>query len=87
MKTVGLFEAKTKLSEICDRVATAGELYTVTRRGRPVAVIMPVKAKVKARSIWDLRDAEERRRGAWTEDFDLPSRQLAKDSYKNPIEK
>ena len=33
MKTVGIFEAKTKLSEICDEVARSGVGVVVTRRG------------------------------------------------------
>lgn len=37
---VGAFEAKTKLAEILRRVA-AGERFTVTNRGRPVADIVP----------------------------------------------
>ena len=32
-KTVGMFEAKTKFSEICARVAETGEEYVVTKRG------------------------------------------------------
>lgn len=37
---VGAFEAKTKLPEILRRVA-AGERFTITNRGRPVAEIVP----------------------------------------------
>jgi prevent-host-death family protein len=36
MITVGAFEAKTKLSELLDRVE-AGEEVIITRRGKPVA--------------------------------------------------
>ena len=43
MKHIGLFEAKTKLSEICDRVVTSGEPVTVTRRGKPLVRIEPVR--------------------------------------------
>lgn len=38
--TVGSFEAKTKLAELLDRVE-AGETVTITRRGRPVARLVP----------------------------------------------
>jgi prevent-host-death family protein len=40
MKTVGAFEAKTHLSSLLDRVAK-GERITITRRGVPVAVLVP----------------------------------------------
>ena len=42
MKFIGLFEVKTKLSEICDHVATTGEPVTVTRRGKPLVQIEPI---------------------------------------------
>ncbi len=35
-KRIGLFEAKTKLSELLDQVER-GQVYVITRRGRPVA--------------------------------------------------
>jgi prevent-host-death family protein len=40
MATVGSFEAKTKLSELLDRVE-AGETVTITRHGKPVAKLVP----------------------------------------------
>ena len=40
---VGSFEAKTKLAELLDRVE-AGESVTITRRGKPVAQLIAVKA-------------------------------------------
>lgn len=43
MITVGSFEAKTKLAELLDKVA-AGESVTITRRGKPVAQLIAVKA-------------------------------------------
>jgi prevent-host-death family protein len=40
MKTIGAFEAKTHLSGLLDQAA-AGERITITRQGRPVAVLVP----------------------------------------------
>jgi prevent-host-death family protein len=40
MDTVGAFEAKTRLSELLDRVAH-GETIQITKRGRPVALLTP----------------------------------------------
>lgn len=40
MREVGAFEAKTHLSELISAVE-AGEMVTITRRGRPVARLMP----------------------------------------------
>ena len=46
MENVGAFEAKTHLAALLDRVAT-GERITITRRGAPVAMLVPVAAPVK----------------------------------------
>ncbi len=42
MKTVGVFQAKTQLSQLLDQVEK-GETVTITRHGRPVAVLAPAK--------------------------------------------
>lgn len=42
MSTVGSFEAKTKLAELLNKVE-AGEIVTITRRGKAVAQLVPVK--------------------------------------------
>ena len=42
MDSIGIYEAKSKLSELVEK-AEAGEVVTITRRGRPVAKIVPVK--------------------------------------------
>ena len=47
MSTVGSFEAKTKLAELLDKVE-AGETVTITRHGKPVAQLVPVKADTAA---------------------------------------
>lgn len=39
MSKIGIFEAKTKLSELCTQVEETGVDYVITRRGRPVARI------------------------------------------------
>ena len=41
MKTIGAFEAKTHLSELLD-LAELGERVTITRRGKPVAMLVPL---------------------------------------------
>ena len=40
MRTVGAYEAKTHLAELLDAVAK-GERVTITRRGMPVATLVP----------------------------------------------
>lgn len=56
MATVGSFEAKTKLAELLDKVE-AGETVTITRRGKPVAKLVPAAAdeaeKARRRALVD----------------------------------
>jgi len=42
MKTLPLSEVKMKLSEIVDRVASTDDEVTITKNGRPAAVIMSI---------------------------------------------
>lgn len=46
MKTVGMFDAKARLSEICEQVAASHEPVTVTKRGRPLVRIDPIESAV-----------------------------------------
>jgi len=55
MKTIGIFEAKARLSEICEQVATTHEPVTVTKRGKPLVRIDPVESDVM--TIRERRDA------------------------------
>jgi prevent-host-death family protein len=45
MREIGAFEAKTHLSELLAAVE-AGEAFTITRRGKPVAELRPVSDAV-----------------------------------------
>lgn len=44
---VGIFEAKTHLSDLVER-AGQGETITVTKRGKPVARIVPIEEPAKS---------------------------------------
>ena len=61
MASVGIFEAKTKLSELCAQVEEAGAEYVITRRGRPVARITRVTANREATSGLLARMAQTKR--------------------------
>lgn len=53
--TVGAFEAKTHLSALLDRVER-GEEVTITRRGLPVAKLVPVRAAPEATAVEEAID-------------------------------
>jgi len=40
-KTIGAFEAKTRLSELLEQVRK-GQVYRISKRGRPVAELRPL---------------------------------------------
>jgi prevent-host-death family protein len=54
MRTISLAEAKAKLSELVESAA-AGETVEITKRGKPVARLMPVEKKLKPIDIEALR--------------------------------
>ena len=59
MKTVGLFEAKQKLSELVER-ATTGERIGITRRGKLAAIIVPAAPQRSLKEIFeDIEDIRQ----------------------------
>jgi prevent-host-death family protein len=70
METVGLFDAKTRLSALLERVAR-GEEITITKHGTPIAVLAPVPDRHRK----DPRKVAERiralREGARLEDITI----------------
>jgi prevent-host-death family protein len=52
MRTVGLFEAKQKLSELVER-AGEGERIGITRRGKLAALIVPAAAEVDLDAVFN----------------------------------
>jgi len=52
MRTIGLFEAKQKLSELVDK-ASEGEKIGITRRGKLAALIVPARSQVSLKEVFD----------------------------------
>lgn len=85
MTTIGLFEAKTKLSELCEQVAKRREPVVITRRGRPLVRIEPVSpGKGMRSSVWDARRDWEKKHGRLRETLELPKR--GRQTWRNPLE-
>lgn len=76
MKTIGIFEAKTRFSEVCEKVAESLEPITVTKRGKPLVRIGPVESDVP--TIRERRDAYMASHGKQEQademDFEPPGR-------------
>ena len=61
MRTIGLFEAKQKLSEIVER-ASEGERIGITRRGELAAIVIPARAETNLEEVF--ADIERIRKSA-----------------------
>jgi prevent-host-death family protein len=55
MRTVGLFEAKQKLSELVER-ASSGEQIGITRRGKLAAMIVPAQRETTVKEAFERID-------------------------------
>ena len=64
-KHIGAFAAKTHLSKILDRV-DRGQVYVITKRGRPVAELRPIAART------GIRFGDNAGRITMSDDFDAP---------------
>lgn len=62
MKTIGAYEAKTHLPRLLDEVEK-GERITITKHGRPVAILVPPDAAPKVDVEAVLQQMREFRRG------------------------
>lgn len=80
MKTVGLFEAKTHLSEICQEVLKRGEGVLITKRGKPMVKIVPAERRW---NVWEARQLWVEENGPIEEDFRTALRTPA--DWKNPL--
>jgi len=80
MKTMGIFEAKTKFSEICDMVDKSKEPILITKRGVPVVKINPV-INTKKSEIWNMREKFIKENGEIDIDIPIPKRKI--DDFKN----
>jgi prevent-host-death family protein len=65
-KEIGAFDAKTRLSELLDRVHQTGQVYVITKRGVPLAELRP------ATPSRGLRYGSDAGQVATADDFDAP---------------
>jgi prevent-host-death family protein len=84
MKRLGIFEIKTKLSQVCEEVAQTGESVLVTRRGKPLVRIDPLDtSEERGSSVWEAR---ERFEAAYGVPDDFPDIERRRDPAKNPFD-
>lgn len=84
MKSIGIFEVKTKISEICERVKETHEPVLITKRGVPMVRIIPIESPEGRSNIWNQRKKYIDNNGLLTEELPLPSRKT--DKIINPLD-
>jgi antitoxin (DNA-binding transcriptional repressor) of toxin-antitoxin stability system len=82
MRSIGLFEAKTHFSEICDEVAQSSEPRLVLKRGKPHVRIEPIATK--ALGVWSARDAYDAKHGKTKADLLLSAR--GRQQWRDPLD-
>lgn len=85
-----LNEAKDQFSKVCEAVAFTGEAVVVTRRGKPLVKLVAMESQDNALrpdgtrpSVWDTVRERRAKYGPLTEDFELPERDLSRNSTFN----
>ncbi|MEM1223622.1 MAG: type II toxin-antitoxin system Phd/YefM family antitoxin [Verrucomicrobiota bacterium] len=84
MEMIALYDAKNRLSEICNQVLETGEPCLISRRGKAVVKLVPVYETGKADSVWDTVEESRARYGGLEEEFELPQRKPGQ--RPNPLE-
>lgn len=77
MKTLGLFETKNRLSEVCEQVASTSEPVIITRHRKPLVQIVPIKDANVCESVWNTVEESTARYGPLEDDIELPSREVS----------
>ena len=77
MKRIGIYEAKTHLSQLCEETASTGEAWLISKNGKPLVKIVPYEDMALSASVWDTVEESKARYGP-LEDFELPEREIKK---------
>jgi prevent-host-death family protein len=84
MKSLGIFETKNRLSEICEDVASRKDTVVVTRHGKPLVRIVPYEDTERASSVWGSVHECNERYGPLEDEFVLPTRKL-EENRQDPL--
>lgn len=78
MEMIALYDAKNRLSEICNQVEASGQPCVISRRGKPVVKLVPIEVEdASLASVWDTVEESQSRYGELEDDFILPKRSEA----------
>ncbi|MFT5471092.1 MAG: antitoxin (DNA-binding transcriptional repressor) of toxin-antitoxin stability system [Verrucomicrobiales bacterium] len=78
LKTIGVLEAKSRLSEICSEIAKSGDTVVISNRGEPLVEVRPIRQPGQAgdgpgsEGILDCLRTCRQRFGPLEEEFEIP---------------
>lgn len=84
MESVALYDAKNRLSELCNKVTETGEPCIISRRGRPIVKLVPVSEADGASSVWESVEEAQAKYGSLDQDIELPER--SRDMRPSPLD-
>lgn len=74
MESFALYDAKNRLSELCNQVAESGEPCVISRRGRPIVKLVPIDEAGPQTSVWGSVEEAQAKYGPLDADVELPKR-------------
>jgi len=74
MESVALYDAKNRLSELCNKVTESGEPCIISRRGKPIVKLVPIEDSEESQSVWDTVEEAQAKYGPLDEEFEMPER-------------
>lgn len=74
MESFALYDAKNRLSELCNQVAETGEPCLISRRGKPIVKLVPYQDEAAESSVWGSVEEAQAKYGPLSEDFEQPGR-------------
>jgi prevent-host-death family protein len=84
MDMVALYDAKNRLSEICNQVSETGEPCVISRRGQPIVKLVPIDSVEQTDSVWATVEEAQAKYGQLDEEFEMPERSGAQRA--NPLD-
>ncbi len=75
MKKIGIYQAKTHLSQLCEETARTGEACLISKNGKPLVKLVPVQEEKLVESVWDTVEESQATYGP-LESFTLPKRRV-----------
>ncbi|MBC8553140.1 MAG: type II toxin-antitoxin system Phd/YefM family antitoxin [Candidatus Brocadiales bacterium] len=84
MKAIGIYEVKTKISEICETVKKTHEPVIITKRGVPMVKISSIDSKKEQSDVWGKYYTYTEANSPILEEIVLPSRDV--DPLKNTLD-